>query len=294
MARLREDPDVRMARLLRRATLALLTLVALGLLALWRADSPRLERLRLGLADSAAPTLHAAAAPLRAAGALATGLRERAALAAENDGLRRELLAMRGWREAAARLERENARLRALNHLRLPPRIGFAAGEVVIESGGPFARSALLDLGAEDGVEDGAAVVDGAGVVGRVVGVGRRTARVLLLTDPSSRVPVRAFETGRRAILVGDGGADPTLAFAGDGGFALGERIVTSGEGGVLPPGLAVGLVGAAGARAARVRLAADLSDLDFVRVLRWRREAPPEGPARLVAPPLAAASAAP
>jgi rod shape-determining protein MreC len=275
-----------MARTLRRIGVGALAALALGLFALWRIDSPRIERLRMALADRLSPSIDLAAGPVSDLVALVEDWGRFRDVDGQNRELRREVERLRAWRDAAAELERENARLRALNNVRLAPRTGYATGEIVADAGGPFGHSALVDIGARDGVEDGAAAVDGEGLVGRIVGLGEASARVLLLTDFASRVPVKILPSGRRAILTGDATAAPQLLFIADPeGVAIGDRVVTSGDGGVFPPDLPVGVVAALGDRSARVRLASDYSRLDFVRVLRWRREKPVDAPGELILP---------
>jgi rod shape-determining protein MreC len=284
-----------MARFVRRVAFGALTLVALGLFLLWRIDNPRVERMRMALADAAAPSLQAVSAPIAGASAILEDWERFADVYRQNRDLRREIQRLRAWRDVARDLERENAQLRALNSVRLSPRMGFATGEVVADAGGPFGRSVLVNIGAEDGVEDGAAAVDGAGLVGRVVGVGDRTARVLLLTDFDSRVPVKVLPSGLRAVLTGDATAAPRIAFLAETeDVSIGDQIVTSGDGGVFPPDIDVGVIAAMGERVARARLAADYQRLEFVRVLRWRRDAPLDAPSALIAPEETSAVAAP
>ncbi len=278
-----------MARAVRRILLAGLALVALALFALWRIDNPRIKTLRMATADALSPVLTTVSAPLVDVAALLRDWERLRAVHAQNRELRREIQRLRAWRDAAEALERENARLRALNNVRLSPRIGFATGEVVADAGGPFGQSVLVNIGARDGVADGAAAVDGAGLVGRVVGVGDAVARVLLLSDPSSRVPVKILPGGQRAVLVGDASAAPRLAFLAEAAeVALGDQVVTSGDGGVFPPDLDIGAIAALDRRAARVRLAADYAKLEFLRILRWRPETPLDAPSALILPPSA------
>ena len=91
----------------------------------------------------------------------------------QNAELRRELQRMQGWREAALQFEQKNARLLALNNVRLNPRLTYVTGEVVADAGRQFRRSAMVNVGRLDGVSDGSAVLDGMGLVGRIAGVGR-------------------------------------------------------------------------------------------------------------------------
>lgn len=285
-AREREDIGAEFGRLLRRGLIVALVLLSLALLVLWRADSPRLERLRMSLADWATPSVEMTADPIGALSDMAADFRDFTRVHERNRELRAEIQRLRAWRETAQQLERENAQLRALNNLRLGSRTGFVAGEVIADSGSPFAQSALLNIGSDDGVIDGAAAVDGEGLVGRVVGVGRRASRVLLLTDFNSRVPVKVLPSGRRAILSGENSDSPRLSFLDAlAGVAPGDQVVTTGDGGVFPPDLPVGRVAVVGEYGARVQVAADYERLEFVRILLYRPSTRIDTPGGLIAP---------
>ncbi|WP_118135319.1 rod shape-determining protein MreC [Oceanicella sp. SM1341] len=273
-------------RTFRQILLAVLAAVCVALFALWRIDSPRVERLRMALIDTVAPSIEWSSTPFAGLVRMAEDFQSYSRVYEQNEELRRELQRLRGWREAAVQLEQENARLRALNNVHLSPRLAFVTGEVVADSGGPFLQSALLNIGERDGVEDGSAAVDGLGLVGRVSGVGRDTARVIFLTDANSRVPVIVKPSGRRAIISGDNTDAPRLDFLESvDQISPGDRVVTSGDGGIFPPDLLVGQVVTLQNGTVRVRLAADYRRLEFLRVLRF---APPpriEGPGGLILP---------
>ncbi|MCI4661414.1 MAG: rod shape-determining protein MreC [Neomegalonema sp.] len=268
-----------------RLLFGVLLVLSLLIFILWRTDNARLQALRMSIVDRITPTLNAIAGPSNALGTLVRDFESYAELQEENDRLRRRLERMTAWREVAQRLEEENARLRALNNVKVPPRFGFATAEVIADSGGPFSQSVLVNLGSGDGVDDGAAAVDASGVVGRVVGVGEQSARVLLLTDLNSRAPVLVGEGRERAILSGDNTDYPQLDFVfAPERIVEGARVLTSGEGGVFPPGLQIGRVALPPAQTPnapmRVVLSADLNRLDFVRLFRRSSRSlnPPEG----------------
>ncbi|MEX2519815.1 MAG: rod shape-determining protein MreC [Paracoccaceae bacterium] len=290
-SRERGDIGAEFGRLVRRGILVALVLLSLALFVLWRADNPRIERLRMELADWATPTIELTANPIGAVSDMAEDFENFTDAYKQNKTLRKEIQRLRAWRETAQQLERENAKLRALNNLRLAPRIGFIAGEVIADSGSPFAQSALLNIGADDGVTDGAATVDGEGLVGRVVGVGARASRVLLLTDFNSRVPVKVLPSGRRAILSGENSDAPRLNFLDTmAGVASGDLVVTTGDGGVFPPELPVGRVAVVGEYGARVQIGADYERLEFVRVLLYRPSTRIDTPGGLIITPEAGA----
>ncbi|HTI84989.1 MAG TPA: rod shape-determining protein MreC, partial [Alphaproteobacteria bacterium] len=145
---------------------------------------------------------------------------------------------------------------------------------VIGESGGPFARSVLINAGSSDGLSRGQAVVNGDGLVGRLTDVGDSAARVLLLTDLNSRVPVVIEETRERAILAGDNSDRPTLAYLPpDARITSGQRVVTSGNGGVLPPGLQIGTVSVGRDGVPRVQPFVNWSKIEFVRIVDFGLE---------------------
>ena len=188
----------------------------------------------------------------------------------QNKELRRELQQMKSWKEAALQLEQENARLLDLNQLRVDSKLTHVSGIVVADSGSPFRQSVLLNIGSRDGIQDGWAAMDGLGLVGRISGVGSSTSRVILLTDNASQIPVIIQPSGQQAILVGDNSYAPPVEFIENVDLVRpGDRIVTSGAGGVLPAGLLIGTLALDPDNRLRARLAADYERLEFLKVLR-------------------------
>jgi rod shape-determining protein MreC len=177
---------------------------------------------------------------------------------------------MKAWKEAALQLEQENARLLDLNNVRLDPRLTYVTGVVMADSGSPFRQSVLLNVGHRDGIVDGWATMDGIGLVGRISGVGRNTARVILLTDTSSRIPAVVQPSGQTVIVMGDNTAAPIVSFLENPDMVRpGDRVISSGDGGVFPAGLLIGQLAEDPGGRLRVRLAADYERLEFLRVLR-------------------------
>jgi rod shape-determining protein MreC len=194
--------------------------------------------MRAAIVDRVVPNMEWAMGPVTGVARIFEDFQSYARLFEQNQELRRELQQMRAWREAALQLEQENARLLDLNRVQLDPELTFVTGLVLADSGSPFRRSVLINVGARDGILDGWATMDGLGVVGRVAGVGERTARVLLLTDSNSRIPVTIQPSGQQALLMGDNSQTPILDFIeAREDVNPGDRIVTSGDGGVFPPG---------------------------------------------------------
>jgi rod shape-determining protein MreC len=276
--------ETALTRSVHRILLGLVVLVSVFLLILWRSDNPRLERLRMSLADRLVPSMSWINQPLEFASEMSRDYRNFFDLYSQNRELRREIQSLRRWRGTARQLEEENAQLRALNNVRLAPHATFVTGDVIADSGGPFLQSALVNVGARDGVVDGSAAVDGHGLVGRVVGVGEHATRLLLLTDFSSRVPVLVQPSGLRAILAGDATSAPLLEFLENPDQVKpGDLVRTSGDGGVFPPDLPVGRLIALPGGTWRVALSADYARLEFVRLLRYAPDTRIDWPGGLI-----------
>lgn len=287
MARTQRKGPEDFARPLRRVLVSVLVLLMMGLFLIWRIDSPRVERFRAAMVDAVVPSLDWALLPVARATAMLDEFESYASLYAQNQELRRELQQMKAWKEAALQLEQKNARLLDLNKVRLDARLTYVTGVVLADSGSPFRQSVLLNVGARDGIRDGWATMDGIGLVGRISGVGERTSRVILLTDSNSRVPVTVQPSGQKALLSGDNSALPPLEFLEDADLVRpGDRVVTSGDGGMLPAGLLVGQVVMGTDRRLRVVLSADYERLEFLRVLRSHELDPITDPGALIAPP--------
>lgn len=266
----RQDQDF--VRPVRRILIGLLMVLLAAVFLVWRIDSPRVEQFRMSVIDRVVPSFDWAMRPVSRVVSIAENLNAYARILEQNQELRRELQQMRAWREAALQLEQRNAQLLDLNQVRLDPQLTHVTGVVMADSGSPFRKSVLLNVGARDGVQDGWAVMDGLGLAGRIAGVGNRTARVVLLTDTASAVPVVIQPSGQRAMLVGDNSAFPILEFIeSPEDLRPGDRVVSSDDGGVFPAGILVGEVVATSDRRLRVRIAADYGRLEFLRVLRSR-----------------------
>lgn len=271
---------------IKRLLIGVLLVFLLGIFLFWRIDSPRVERFRAQVVDRVVPSFDWAMTPVTAAVNIVHDFQSYQRIYRQNQELRRELQQMRAWKEAALQLEQENARLLDLNNVQLDPQLTYITGVVMADSGSPFRQSVLINVGSRDGIRDGWAAMDGLGLVGRISGVGRKTARVILLTDSSSRIPVTIQPSGQQALVIGDNSAAPALDFIEDPNrMRPGDRVMTSGDGGVFPAGLLVGQTTEDPGGRTRVRLAADYERLEFLRVLREYGHEDISDPGGMIAP---------
>lgn len=248
-----------------------LSLIAIGLIALSEANSPFASRMRAQVVDAFAPILAAISRPVDSVSGWLGAMATASSLREDNAKLRAEIETLRATRVRAAQIESENRSLRSLLGA---PRMNEGrpiAARIIADAGRGFVRSFLIASGTAHGVRRGLAVVTAEGLVGRVTEVGERSARVLLLIDLNSRISVRVQRTRSRAILAGDNTSAPRLLYLPqDTEVRPGDRVVTSGHDGVLPPGIPVGIVAASDGGYLRVRPHVSWSRIEFVRVIDY------------------------
>ena len=220
----------------------------------------------------AAPVTGVLATPGRWIGDGVEGVRGYFFAVSENRRLKAELVEAREWRTAALALRDTNDRYKALLGLKTDPPIPMVAARTVSESRAPFSNTRLANAGREKGIREGNPVMSENGLVGRIIGVTDGASRILLLTDIASRTPVMIDRTNARAILAGDGGPNPRLEYLrGQDPVKQGDRIVTSGDGGVLPRGLPIGIAVKGLDGRWRAVLASDAAPVDFIQVLLFQ-----------------------
>lgn len=278
-----------------RISLVFMLTLAAALLLLGRAETYVFDNARQIVTDMAAPLLEIASRPVAAARRVVERTDEYAYVFDENERLRAENLRLMAWKDTALKLESKVQRYEALLNVQIDPSINYVSGRVVSDNGGPFVDTVIVNAGREQGVKSGDAVIDTDGLIGRIVSSGEKAARVLLLTDLNSRLPV-VIEPGHyKAVLAGDNTDWPRLEYLlSTSSAAPGDRVVTSGDGGLIPPGLPIGLVIQTSDGYLRVQSFANREQLDYVRVLKYEfpvdvpRQDPPAaltGPA-IVSPP--------
>jgi rod shape-determining protein MreC len=263
-------------QLVARFGFLLMLAATIGLMLLGKADILVVERARVAVTDAVVPILDALSKPAATTARAIEEAQELIELRRANEELREANVRLQQWEHVARRLESENQRLTELLNYVPEPAARFVTGRVIGDSGGAFVRSRLVAAGTRDGVRKGQAAMTGTGVIGRVVEAGERHARVLLITDLNSRIPVMVERTREHAVMAGDNSQRPRLLYLPvNARLNVGDRIVTSGQGGIFPPGLPVGEVVQVSALDARLQPLADLGRLEVVRLVEYQVEGP-------------------
>lgn len=250
--------------------LSVIALLALLLLAFVTATkSGRAGAFSGWLTDVAGAFGQVVTAPARWVHSVASGAEALLGGAKLNAKLRAENAALLQWRDQARALSERLQVYEKLHNIKSETLPLGLTGRMIGESATMLSQTGLVNLGAKDGVQVNWIVLNQTGLIGRVIAVGQNHARVILLSDGDSRVPVMGELTRTRALVSGDKTAAPRLAHLNTPPLMRdGERVVTSGDDGIFPRGLAVGQAGIGPDKLWRVRLASGVSAIDFVRLI--------------------------
>lgn len=277
-----------------------LALVGAGLLALSLWHPAAFAPLRGVAGDVVAPAGNATAVARSGSQGFIASIAGYFSAGRQNAELRRENEIARIRLAEAEAIKAENARLKGLLGLRDGELKPIATARLVGSTATSGRRHAFLGAGTASGVKPGMPVLSERGVIGRVLETGRFSARVLLLTDSESVLPVRrakdnviAFAEGR-----GDGLLRIRLVNLGVNPLKVGDMMVTSGAGGYYRPGVAVAVIAKITPDGGLAQLVAEPGATNFVTVMPIHQadavaelEAPEGGAAAAPATPPASAA---
>ncbi len=203
----------------------------------------RLASLRTAALSSTAPIWSATRTPVAVVSGWASSVGNYWDAVGRAKRLDTELVAARKSADAGLLFASENRRLKRLLRFSEADRRRVAVARVAGGSGASLVETAVISAGTAAGVRVGQPVLTDAGLLGRVTEVAPSAARVLLVSDSESRVPVRVVRTGVPAVLAGVGGGMTELRFMSAGPetvLHVGDLLVTSGEGGLFAPDIPV------------------------------------------------------
>lgn len=250
-------------------------------------DPPVFSAARMGVASVIAPVSTGLDAIVGGVAAVPQSIGNWIGVHGENAALRAEAKRSRALVTRARAIAYDNRRLRALLAVRDRMPDAVVTARLVASTASSGRRFALLNAGRFQNVRPGMPVRGPDGLVGRVLETGPIAARVLLITDTDSLVPVRRTRDGMPAIAAGrgDGRIDIRSVNATNVRFAAGDMFVTSGIGGLYWPGVPVGQVERGGADSVVALPYAAPDALDFAVVEQPFMPMPRPAPPRPAAP---------
>lgn len=254
-----------------RVSVVFLSLVSASLMVMSSTGSQSASHIRTTIMDLLTPAITVASKPLNAVASAGGWVSDMINLRGENIALKNTNAQLLQWQALAKSMEAENNSLRALMHVVPSSKNNYITARIVTDMSGPYVRSALIGGGKEHGIKKEQAVISERGLVGRVVETGDTSSRVLLLSDINSRIPVMSESSREKTILVGNNNDLPSLSYIdANSSIAVGERIITSGDGGIFPRGIEVGVVSEIKDGVIRVQPFVDASKIEYVSVIDY------------------------
>lgn len=210
----------------------------------------------------------------------------------DNQVLKEEIVKLRENENQINEIKAENVRLRSmLDYKKSAPQFDLVAASVIARDTANWTSTLVINKGTSDGIAKDMPVVTTQGLVGSVISATSGTAKVQLLLDARSAVGVLVQRAESRVAAIVEGYASTPLTprmvnIPRDADIVKGDRIVTSGFGGMYPKGLMVGevldIVDEEGGllKHAVLKPAVDFDKLEEVMVLVRSREPQPTLPA--------------
>ena len=226
----------------RGVSTSILILFAILLLVLGKVDENFLVKFKSTILDLSAYALEIIGKPVGSISASLDDVNDFLFLYSQNNNLKDENKELYKWKDLGQRLLEENKELRKLLNAvnKLPDK--FITASIVSNSAGSYIKTITINVGKKNGVRLGNAVTNNWGMIGRVVELGNNVSRVLLTTDINSQIPIYFERSRYRAILIGKNSNLLEIKFLKNRvNLFDNDRVITSGEGGLLPRGLVVG-----------------------------------------------------
>ena len=257
--------------LAKKFAIVILFLSAFVLMLINKTDTVIIEKTSSVATDVVSPLVDVLVAPARAMAGVFDYFRDLGHIYSDNQKLRAENKRLQIISEKSRALEIENKLLSKLLNYTPPPKAKFITARVIAEEGDAFSHSIIAYTGGEGNVKKGQVVMSDNGVIGRVDKPGKMYAKIILITDINSKIPVMVERTRVRGILSGDNTSVPKMIFIPlSAKLSVGDRIITSGVAGVFPPGLPIGKVTSVEKNNVKIKTFGNLDRLEYVKIIDY------------------------
>ena len=256
--------------LAKKFALVILFISAFALMLVNKTDTMIIEKTSSVATDVVSPAIDVLVVPAKLIAKVYDYFRDLKQIHKDNIRLREENRKLNLLYDKFKSLEIENKLLSDLLNYVTPKESEFITARVIAEEGDAFSHSMIAYTG-DERVKKGQVALSDKGVVGRVENVGKAYARIILITDINSKIPVMVEKTRIRGILSGDNTTMPRLIFIPlDAAINVGDRIVTSGVAGVFPAGLPIGKVISVKKNEIRVKPFSSLGQLEYIKLVNY------------------------
>ncbi len=221
--------------------------------------------------DLSLPVVKVAAFPFNLLISLTTNFEELVDAKKDNQTLKEENEKMRSLLVNSVNVENENKELKEILSFVAAKSTSYQMAKVRGKTHGIFNQQLFLETREGSEIKDGSAVISGIGMIGRAVDSLQNKARLLLLTDANSHIPIIVSKARARGILTGNGSNSMEINFLPKGhNIEVGDLVFTSSDGDKLPPGLLVGVIKEVSGSTVSVEMAQDAVNADVVTILDY------------------------
>ncbi len=264
----------RLKNLLGRFFAPIIIIIFFLIMLIAKSDLPIVERIKAGALDIVNPVIRVISYPSQGISYIIDVVNELVDIRQENIRLKEENKVLVEWRNYAQKVESDFNRLSKIANYVAPPDASFVTAKIIGDSGSSFSQTLIAIAGSDNNVKKGMVAITDDGVIGRVIYTGNNTSRILLLNDINSRLPVVVGESKLRAMLIGTNKDAPAIVFLPiDAKVEIGDKVSTSGFGGIFPPDLNVGVVSKVSEEEILVELYVDRNLLSFVKLVDYNLE---------------------
>lgn len=225
--------------------------------------------IKISTIDIISPLLSFINRPFEEASQKINSISNISALKAENARLKLENERLKEWYQTALMLDAENKSLHSLLNLNLSSEVKYVSARVLSDTQNTFSKTLLISAGESNNIKLNQVVLSGEGILGRIIEVGDKVSRILLITDINSRIPVKIEKINKKAIVTGDNSDFLSVMYMDylDNDL-IGKKVITTGDGGVFPAGLVVGTIAKIDNNIVYVKPLSQMDNIEFVKII--------------------------
>lgn len=258
------------SRVLIKFIILILFLATFVFIILSKTNNPIVDKINTVGLNIVGPVMYVLEFPARVIHRAYTYVYDISRVYADNQALREENEQMLYLQNKVHTLEVENRLLSKLLNYSPPMDAKYISAKIIAELGDDFTHTLIIYVG-DAKVKKGQVVLASESVIGRIDGVGGKYAKVILLNDISSKIPVAIERTRARGILSGNNTRFPQLIFTkSTADIQEGDLVVTSGVGGIFPADLPIGFVNSIKGSDINIETISDLDRVEYVRVIDY------------------------
>lgn len=259
-----------LGRILMRFIVLILFFITIMFILATKSNNATVAKVSQAGLQAVGPIMYVLETPARIIHKVYTYIYDLSRVYADNRALKEENKQMLYLQNKVHTLEVENKLLSKLLNYLPPPEATYVSAKIIAETGDDFTHAMIIYIG-DANVKKGQVVLASESVIGRIDQVGGKYAKVILLNDIGSKIPVLIERTRARGILSGNNTAFPKLIFTkSTEDIQEGDLVVTSGIGGIFPAGLPIGFINSIRGNEIEVETISDLDRVEYVRVVDY------------------------